>query len=242
MTSYSDLLRVIAKRLPLKALIKFAQVSYATNCAAREAWQTWQQGCHDAGSCRMFSDKCWMDAYTRNLRQHAFRFVDATIVWMKITEPPEWLNDAMRGICSAELKKATFQFCVRRDYEVVNMVCMRGKDVWATISSTGEVWTFTDAFPYLDVLEYRVVSSFLNQIREFLRQKNVSDAPPPTKQKVLLHTTTKIRNDTKPKPCKRVSAPPNVKLKPMLTLFKGTKLTPDTCKKIKRSLPARLKS
>ena len=169
-----DVLLLIAKRLPLPALVKFAQASSAANYAAREAWETWQQGCYDAGICRMFSDKCWMDAYTRTLRQHSFRFVDAAALWVRIQEPPAWLAEALHGHCSIKLKKASFQFCVRRDYEVINMVCMRGRDVWATISSTGEYWQFTDAFPCLDASECRAISAFLKQIGELLHQRKVT--------------------------------------------------------------------
>jgi hypothetical protein len=165
-----EILAAVAKRLPIQALVKFAQVSAATNHAAREAWQTWEAGCTAAGTRRMFSDKCWMDAYARRLRQQAFRYIDASLNWSKLHDLPRGVATSLNACFSATLKMASLKFCVRNDFQVVNVLVMRRKHVWATISSTGECWQFTDALPILGAVECGEVASFLRTVQNFLHK------------------------------------------------------------------------
>ena len=121
---YSAILLEIAKRLPQPALVKFAQINTVTNDIARDAWEAWRDACFAAGICRMFSDKCWMDAYTRTLRQKSFRFVNAATLWLQIEEPPSWMLAALSPYLDAALSLASFRFCIRKDVSVINMVCV----------------------------------------------------------------------------------------------------------------------
>ena len=173
-----DILVSIAKRLPLQALVKFAQVSAETNFAATEAWETWEHACRAIGTRRTFSDKCWMDVYARALRQNAYRFVDASVHWSHVNEPPAWFKASLRAAHGSEccFGTTTFKIFVRGDYQVVNATCIRDGQVWATISSTGEFWTFTDAFLTLRKTDCLPLASFLQSNRDRLRHSIESDA------------------------------------------------------------------
>ena len=166
----------VASRLPIQALVRFAQVSAATNHAATEAWQTWEAGSLAMGTRRMFSDKCWMDAYARKARQKAFRFVDASKNWCTLQDVPEALATSLRAHLSENLKTAVLQFHVQKDLSVVNALCSRGRHAWATISSTGDAWQFTDALPILSGTECRTLSLFLRQMQDVLRKGGESCA------------------------------------------------------------------
>ena len=188
---HHDILAAIAKRLPIHALVKFAQVNTATNDAAREAWQTWEAGCRAMGTRRMFSDKCWMDAYTRKVRQNAFRFIDASPNWSKLHDVPEPIATALRACLSVHLKLASLKYCIRADFEVLNVLCIRENLAWATISSTGEVWQFTDALPMLEVAECGALSLFLREIKEVIFKERVHAVAVGAPKKQPAHTKGK---------------------------------------------------
>ena len=160
----------VAKRLPIQALKKFAQTNDMCNDAAREAWETWQVACTIMGAGRMFSDKCWMDTYTRTLRQHAYRYSDASKLWTVMHAIPLWLWTALQPLLHASLKPHMLSVRMKKDGSVLNLVCVRDAVVWATISSKGDYWRFTDIFPDLENRE--LVAKALNSVRILLARKD----------------------------------------------------------------------
>ena len=175
---FHGLLVCVAKRLPLQALVKFAQVSVETNEAAREAWKTWEAGCVAMGARRMASDKCWMDAYARQIRQQAFRFVDASKRWLAAQEVPKPLHALLCAYLGAHFKMAKLQFFVRRDLEVVNLLCTHSTQVQAVVSSTGEVWRFSETFPGFEATARYALTSVLNEIKGFLQKREAPGLKP----------------------------------------------------------------
>jgi hypothetical protein len=166
----------IAKRLPLPALVKFARANAHTYVAARRVCGTWKRGCVELHIARMSTDKCWMDAYTRGVRQRAFRFVNGARAWKKPKPLPTWLQTALHAHLSAFESSCIFTAHVRKDYSVLNVVVQRRGDrmPWATLSSTGDVWQYAD-----DHFPVTWLGSCLNLAR-VLFAKKMSGRPSPT--------------------------------------------------------------
>lgn len=141
-----SLLATIAKRLPLQALIKFAKANDQTCNAAREAWETWQGACTLISAGRMFSDRTWMDTFTRTMRQRMFRYVNAAESWTEVSSPPQWVTAALTFVLQPPFP-VTFQLRVRKDVSVVNVIIFYQSTVWLVLSSVGKCWQFSDSLP-----------------------------------------------------------------------------------------------
>jgi hypothetical protein len=147
---YESVLVEVAKRLPVSALRKFAQTNDMCKEAAREAWETWRGACAAISAGRMFSDKCWMDTYTRTCRQRAFRFTDGSKAWTTLSTTPLWLWVRLQPYMHAAIKPADVSLRVKADCSVLHMTCMRNGMPWTTLSSAGAYWRFTDSIPDMD--------------------------------------------------------------------------------------------
>lgn len=142
-----DLLVRIARTLSLDGLVKFAKANSVTNKCAREAWETWRNACAVIGVCRMFSDRCWMDAYARTVRQFAFRFANAATEWTTVQNPPVWLVAAAYSCVTIP---CIYSLHYKKDKSVVHL-CVRSsetKALLAVVSSNGTVWKFSEIIPF----------------------------------------------------------------------------------------------
>lgn len=138
-----EVLVSIAQRLPLPALVRFAKVNDQTCAAAQEAWDTWRDGCAAMRVGRMITDKSWMDAYTRSVRQRSFRTVNAADMWDSVALP-QWLIVALKDVF--DMSHTRFELRVRKDCSTVHLLVLYNADTAPALvlSGTGRVWRFDE--------------------------------------------------------------------------------------------------
>lgn len=176
-----EVLTAIAKRLPLNSLIKFAKANDLTCAIAQRAWETWREACRQLSVARMFSDRSWMDAYSRKVRQRNFRYVNAAEQWVAINTVAQWVSAAFHFHlhCAFPVKYA---LRVRKDFSVVNVILFRQDEPWMVLSSTGKCWRFTDNYDDdIDGARKQALYAVLNSLRTIF-SRNVASAsasPPP---------------------------------------------------------------
>lgn len=143
-----DTLVAIAKQLPLPALLKFAKANDQTYLASQEAWQTWQQACASHSFARMFSDRSWMDAYARNVRQHKFRIINAAEHWRCIHDIPQWLQAALH-FSFKFVTPVTFALRVSKAFNRLHVLVFKQNKLWLVVSSYGKTWCFEECILYV---------------------------------------------------------------------------------------------